>query len=135
MNEQSSPATWAYPSLLVGGILIIIGGLAGPLMMGGFGMMGYGMMGNYASYMTTNWFAGMAWWMGIIGLVTGGIVLYAAYRVRNDPSDRTLVGPLAIVGGALSLLAMGGWILGAVLAILGGALALGTPTNPNSART
>ena len=102
MNDSPSTTSWTYASLLAGGILIMVGGLAGPFMMGGFGgMMGYGMMGNYASYASTNWFAGFAWWM-------------------------------AIIGGALSLLAMGGWILGAVLAILGGALALGAP---NGART
>jgi len=133
MNDSPSTTSWTYASLLAGGILIMVGGLAGPFMMGGFGgMMGYGMMGNYASYASTNWFAGFAWWMAIIGIVTGGIVLFAAYRFRQDPNDRTLVGTLAIIGGALSLLAMGGWILGAVLAILGGALALGAP---NGART
>jgi len=131
---DTNTTQWAYASLLAGGILIVIGGVGVALMMGFTGMMGYGMMGNYASYMTTNWFAGMAWWMGLIGLATGGIVLFAAYRLRQDPTDRATAGTLGIIGGALSLLAMGGWVVGASLAILGGALALGGPPNATTRR-
>lgn len=115
----------AYASLLAGGLLILVGGVGAALMMDAWsGMMNDGMMGGYASYMTTNWFAGMAWWMGLIGLATGAIVLYAAYRTRQPNADRTTTGTLAIVAGTLSLLAMGGWVLGAVLAVVGGALAI-----------
>lgn len=129
LDDPSSTSNWAYASLLAGGILIVVGGFVGAWMMGPFaGMMGYGMMGDHAPYMGWSWSAGAAWWMGVLGFVTGGIVLYAAYRLRHDASDRTTAGTLGIVGGALSLLAMGGWIVGAALAILGGALALGGPS-------
>lgn len=128
IETSDSTTTWAYASLLAGGILIVVGALAGALMMGTVGgMLGFGMMGNYGSFMTNNGFVGAAWWVGLIGLVTGAIVLYAAFRLRQEPNDRTTVGTLAIVGGVLSLLALGGWVLGAALAILGGALALGGP--------
>ncbi|MFA5861998.1 MAG: hypothetical protein WDA16_09930 [Candidatus Thermoplasmatota archaeon] len=45
--------------------------------------------------------------------------------MTQDPNDRATAGTLAIVGGVLSLLAMGGWLIGAALAIIGGAIALG----------
>lgn len=123
MNDDPTTDRWTSASLLAGGVLILVGGLAGGMMMGAWGGMG-AMMGGYASYMTTTWLGGMAWWMGVIGVLTGGLVLYAAYRSRVTPHDRALVGTLGIVGGALSFLAMGGWVLGGVLAIVGGALAL-----------
>lgn len=111
----------SFASLLAGGVLILVGGLGMGTMMNywGSGMMG-GMMG-YAPSAT--WLAGMAWWMIGVSLVTGILVLLAAYNIRNG-RDSTLWGTLAIVAGALSLLAMGGWILGAAASILGGALAL-----------
>lgn len=133
MTDNTTTNQLAFASLLAGGLLIIVGGLAGGMMMGALsGMMNYGMMGGYASYMTTSWFAGMAWWMTIIGLVMGGLVLYAAYRLRMTPHEKTLVGTIAIVAGLLSFLAMGGWILGGVLALLGGALALASNSAPAS---
>lgn len=119
---------WAYACMLAGGVIIVVGGLASALMMAAFrGTMGYGMMGDYAAYATSGWLAGGAWWMGAVGVATGGVVLYAAYRLRRDASQGSTAGTLAIVGGALSLLAMGGWMLGALLSIVGGALSLGRP--------
>ena len=118
-------STWAYACLLTGGLLIVAVGLMAALSMAAFGgMMGFGMMGGYAPWVSPSWFAGMAWWMGAIGLATGGLVLFAAYLLRRDEESASMAGTLAIVGGALSLLAMGGWILGAFLSVLGGVLAL-----------
>lgn len=125
--------SWAYASLLTGGLLILVGGLAGGLMMGIFGgMMGSGMMGGAPGWMSSTWATAMAWWMGAVGVVTGSLVLYAAARVRAHPAD-SVAGTLAIVGGALSLLAMGGWVVGAILAIVGGALSLSAQAEANAA--
>lgn len=106
--------------------MIVVGGLAGSLMMGAFGgMMGPGVMHGYPLAPGEDWIAPMAWWMTFVSLTTGGIVLYAAYRIRQNPAEVGSSGTLAIVGGVLSLLAMGGWLVGAALAIFGGALAIG----------
>lgn len=126
---------YSYASLLAGGLIVLVVSLADALMMGFWGgSMPSGMMG-WMNDSATGWFATMAWWMGGIGVVTGGIVLYAAYRVRSD-ADPTTAGTLGIVGGALSLLAMGGWIVGAALSILGGALAIASKSgaSPSVAR-
>lgn len=122
--EQS--AQWSFVSLLVGGILILVGGLGMTMMMGGFGfwMPMSSMMGAYGY--TPAW-GSWSWWMLGISLVSGALVLVAASRVRLDAASRRQGGVLGIVGGALSLLAMGGWLIGAVAAIVGGALALASP--------
>ena len=120
MDETTRRNDWSYACLLAGGLLILVGGIAGSVMMATFG----GMMGGYGP-MTPGWIAA-GWWMALVAALAGGLVLYAAYRLRRTPQDAGLAGTLGIVGGALSLLAMGGWIVGAVLSIVGGALALGS---------
>lgn len=125
--SSEGPGNWAYASMLAGGVLIVVGGLAGALMMATWGaMMPFGMMGGYglSTAMAGTWIAGMAWWMGVVGVLAGGMVLYGAYRLRRHPADTVTAGMLAIVGGAASTLAMGGWLVGAILAIVGGALAI-----------
>lgn len=124
MSTNSELRTWSFLSLLVGGILILVGGLMGSLMMGATGWMGMAPMnGVMDAYMDDAWLANMGWWMGGVSLVSGGVVLFAASRIYRERSV-SLWSVLAIVAGALSLFAMGGFVLGAVAAIAGGALAL-----------
>lgn len=122
---MTTDTRWAYACLVAGGVLIIVGGLGSAMMIGTWsGMMGVGMMGAYGNYMTQTWFSGMAWWMGVIGLVAGSAVLLAAYLLARHRADAKTVATLAIAGGAVSLLAMGGWLIGAVLALVGGFVTL-----------
>lgn len=113
MTSSSGLATWAVVSATVGGVLIILGGLMGLLMapmmsmmMGSSGMMSMGI--------------GMAVW----GLVTGGATLFAAYRLHHDSRDARPWGIALLVAGVLSFPAMGGFMLGAVLTIAAGVLAI-----------
>lgn len=113
--------TWSFSTLLIGGILILVSGLMGTLMMGAWGTSGMGAMMD--AYMGANWSTATTGWMAGLGLATGGLVLASAYNVYHAHRAPTW-GVIAIVAGALSLLAMGGFVLGAVAAIAGGALAL-----------
>lgn len=126
MDNDTTLRTWSFVSLLVGSLLILVGSLAGALMMGVWGgwMPMAGMMGEYMSnYVGTGWATNMAWWMGAWGLLTGGLVLAAAVHVRAARETQTWA-IIAIVAGVLSLFAMGGYVVGAIAAIVGGALAL-----------
>ena len=128
MSEDTSVNTWSFVSLLVGSILILFGSIAGALMMGVWGAWGMmpmaGMMGEYMSnYVGDGWTSTMAWWMAAWGIVTGGLVLAAALHVRSGREAQTWA-VIAIVAGVLSLFAMGGYVVGAIAAIVGGALAL-----------
>lgn len=124
MASNTEVRTWSFLSLLVGGILIVVGGLMGALTMGAFGWMGMMPTGGMMdTYMDDVWLTNMAWWIGGVGLLSGGVILVAASRIYRD-RDVALWSIVAIAAGALSLFAMGGFVLGAVLAIAGGALAL-----------
>lgn len=111
---------WAFIASLVGGVLILAGGalmaliiLMGVMMGGAMGMMlGQGM------------FLMMAVGMGLWGLLTGGLVIAGALALRKRPANPTPWGITILAAGSLSLLTMGGFLIGAVAAIVGGVLAL-----------
>ena len=130
MADRTELRTWSFLALVVGGVLILLGALMGTLMMGAWGGMRMGSMSSMMNaYIPTGW-AVMTWWMTSIGLVTGGLVLLSAYRVYRE-REVGLWSVVAIVAGALSLFAMGGWIVGAASAIAGGALALADQSQKN----
>lgn len=127
MASQSDLLQWSFLSLLVGGALIVAGGVMGAGMavwmgmgdgrwMGGMMGPGYGVDGMFFSIMM----AAMAAW----ALLTGALVLVAAWRLRVEPARAGFWGVVALVAGALSLLGMGGWMIGSVAALVGGGLAL-----------
>lgn len=119
-------ADWAFTAGVVGGALIVVGALVGPammvLMMGG-GSFPQPMMRGMGGA-TGDWIPSAALAMGAWGLIMGGLVLVAALRVRARPDEALPWGVIMIVAGSLSLLAMGGFLVGAVAAVAGGALAV-----------
>lgn len=138
MAETNDLRTWSFVALLVGGTLILVGALMSLFMMGFWGawpwMSMSGMMGGYPTNYGGGGWTAMAWWMGAWGAITGSLVLIAAARMRAD-RDTLTWGIIAIVAGALSLLAMGGFIVGAIAAIVGGALALAQSRPAEAARS
>lgn len=62
--------------------------------------------------------------IGVWGLVTGGAVLLAALRVKERPQHAAMPGILMIAAGVLSFFALGGFMLGGLLAIVAGVLAV-----------
>lgn len=125
MSETSKP-TAAFVLSLVAGVLILLGGLFGMVawMMwggaaywgGGWGMMGPMMMG---------------WWMpmwlsafSVLGLVSGIVIVASALMLQNRPSEAKTWGTLILVFSVVSLFGMGGLLIGALLGIVGGILAL-----------
>ena len=69
--------------------------------------------------------------VGLFGLVTGTVVLASAVLLLAVPNQRTTWGVLILVFSALSLLGLGGFLVGAILGIVGGILAL--RWNPSTA--
>ena len=83
-------------------------------MMGGF----HGMMGSFG--LPYGYMAGFA----IVGLICGVIVMIGAFMLSTRPAGRMSWGTLVIIFSAVSLISMGGWFIGALLGIAGGALAI-----------
>ena len=96
-----------------------------------FGTPYYGMMGGY--YGAANGYYGMmqgfgygGWFYGAaaVGLIAGIVVLVGAVMIYARPRTTSTWGLLVLVFSILSFLGMGGFFIGAILGIVGGALAM-----------
>lgn len=131
MSSQGSPVT-AFALSLIGGILMLVGGGLSSMwfmsgapssggMMGGFG----GMMGGYGGMMggfgvPFGFMSGLS----LLGLVSGVLVIIGALMLNTRPAEHTTWGTIILIFSIISLLGMGGFFIGAILGIVGGALAL-----------
>ena len=131
--------TFAFIVSLVGGLIVFIASLinfvwflSGAANFGGFGNFMRGAMGGYHSFMgsygTSNSFlAGIS----VIGLVCGVIVLIGAIMLKVDSHQSTIWAIVIIAFSLVSFVGMGGYFIGAILSIVGGAFVLATrQTNP-----
>lgn len=122
----------AFILSLIGGILMLLGGgvFSTWFMFGGLGM--GGMMAGFGDMM--GGFQGMMGSFGIpfgfmsgfflIGLVSGVLVMIGALMLNTRPTEHTAWGIIILVFSAISILGMGGFLVGAILGIVGGALAI-----------
>ena len=62
--------------------------------------------------------------VGLFGLVSGIIVLASAVLLRTTPSQRKTWGVLMLVFSILSFVGFGGFVVGAVLGVVGGIMTL-----------
>jgi len=122
MSAEERPYA-AFVLSLVGGVLILLGGLVSFVWSGWFywggwwmGMMGPGMMGGWVPWF---WIAFSA-----VGIVSGAVIPIAAYMLYNNPAQARLWGTVVLVFSITSLLSMGGFLVGALLGLVGGILAL-----------
>lgn len=100
---------------LAAGVLILLGGISVWLLHSFYPQMGT-MMGGF----------GFAYAQGsaIFGVVSGAVILFGAVMMYYKPAEGRIWGILVLTMSAISLLGMGGFWIGAILGIIGGALAL-----------
>jgi len=125
--------TSAYPKVasilaLVGGIIITLGGVLF-IFVSAFVLPNL----NYSNISTPQGLtsaslpalvSGVVGVMGAAGLVTGAIVLVSAIMLLARVGQRRTWGILVLVFSILSFIGLGGFIVGAILGIAGGILAL-----------
>ncbi|MEM0203168.1 MAG: DUF6114 domain-containing protein [Archaeoglobaceae archaeon] len=116
-NGEERPTT-AVALSLIGGVLILIGSTMG-FGMPMYGWMGCGMMGNAWGFVAP---MGGLW---LIGMVSGILVIIGAVMLNARPAEHNVWGTIILVFSVISFLGMGGFMVGAILGIIGGALALG----------
>lgn len=120
MSSQSMNTT-AFILSLIGGVIIILGsvfslfwssygwpyygGMMGPWMMWGYG---YGFLSVFS----------------IVALISGVIVLIGAIVLSARPVEHVAWGTIVLIFSLISFLGMGGFFIGAILGIAGGALAI-----------
>ncbi len=113
---------------LIGGALMLLSGVLMSMMFiyggGFFGMMG-GMMGGFQGMMGS--FGIPFGFMGglfLIGFISGILVIIGAIMLSVRPTEHTAWGIVILVFSVISFFGTGGFFIGAILGIIGGALAL-----------
>lgn len=126
MTEVRKPSI-SFMLSLIGGLFILVGSiislvwiLLGNATFGFWGMMGgwHGWMGGFGfsyAYMAT---------FAVVGLVCGAIVIIGALMLNARPAEHMTWGTLILIFSAVSFVGMGGWFIGALLGLIGGAFAL-----------
>ncbi len=125
MSTNSMHMT-AFVLSLIGGIVITIGSLV-EVLLSAFGSpygtyygMGPGMMSRYGFGYGSAWM----WGLGLVGLVFGVIVVIGALMLNARPHENVTWGVIVLVFSIASFVGMGGYFIGAILGIAGGAVAL-----------
>jgi hypothetical protein len=134
MSSQEKPVT-AFALALTGGILMLISGLMPSMwfMLGGWSIGGImddmmsgfgGMMGGYRSMMGSFGVPfGFMSGLSFVGLVSGILVVIGAIVLNARPSEHTAWEMIILIFSIISLFGMGGFLIGAILGIIGGAFA------------
>lgn len=128
MEMHERPVT-SFILSLIGGLIILIDGILGSIyylsdstFYGGFwgGMMGgwHGMMGGLG--LSYGYIAGFS----LVGLVCGIIVVIGSVMLNIQPADHTSWGIVILAFSIVSFVSMGGFFIGAILGIIGGAFAI-----------
>lgn len=82
------------------------------------------MMGNWGWMMSSPNVVTMLPPMTVIGMISGVVVLISAIMMSLKPHEGCKWGLLVLIFSSLSLLGMGGFLVGSALGIAGGALAM-----------
>jgi hypothetical protein len=127
---ESNQPTTAYVLSLIGGLITFVTGIVGAVWFGaggpgwgGFGGWMGGMMGGSHGFMSGGEF-GFFGVLSILGLFSGVIMIVTAVMLWMHPSDHFIWGTIFLIFAFVSFADMGGYLVGAILCIVGGALAI-----------
>jgi hypothetical protein len=131
MSEKQG-LTLAFLISTVGGLIVLVFSLINLVWFGsnvpswgGLGDYMRSMMGGYHNFMGTySTSTGFFTAVSIASFVCGVIVLMSSLVLRIHPQEHVLWGVTIVVFSAISFVGMGGYFVGGVFGIIGGALAL-----------
>ena len=99
------------------------------IMMGSMGGTMSGMMSNMYAGMSMGMMMGFAPALTVVGIASGVMVILGSVMVYTHPSESQLWGAIILAFSVVSIIGgMGGFLVGLVLGVVGGVLALTWPT-------
>ncbi len=102
---------------LAAGVIILFGGIASWVWHTVF-------FSHMGWMMSAPWFTPMLLGTSLVGTVSGAMVILGAIMMSQRPHESHKWGVIVLVFSLLSLFGMGGFLIGTVLGIIGGVLAL-----------
>jgi CDP-diglyceride synthetase len=129
-TESNQRPVTSYVLSVIGGVIILLTGLVGLVWFGaggpnwgGFGGWMSGMMSGYHGFMGGGEY-GFFSVISILGLFSGVAMIIGAVMLWVRPQDHLVWGILILVFAVVSFADMGGYFIGAILGIIGGAFAI-----------
>ena len=116
MSSSEKP-TAAYALSLIAGVLILLNGAV-------IGFVPGLIAAIPGASAVPGFVGGILWTVSIVILVFGVIVLLSAVMLYQNPMRKTTWGVLILLFSILSIVGGGGFLVGTILGIIGGALAL-----------
>ena len=129
-TETNSRPVTAFILSLIGGLIILLGGILASISYlagnsaGWFGGMWGGMMGWHGSTLSFGLPYSYMAAFSLIGVVSGVVLTIGAVMLNSHPADHTAWGAIILVFSVISFVSMGGFFIGAILGLAGGAFAL-----------
>jgi glucan phosphoethanolaminetransferase (alkaline phosphatase superfamily) len=134
---SNQATTFAFIVSLIGGLIIAVISIinvlwfsSGAGSFGGYGTYMHSMMDSYHNFMgsyatSTSFFTGLS----LIAVICGVIIIMAAILLQVQPHQHNIWAAVIIVASIVSFVGMGGYFIGAVLGIVGGAFQLAIKPN------
>ena len=125
MSLEERPTTAIVLSLIGGSLLILSGAMMFTMLV--YGWMGFGMMGGYMGMGMMGSIGipfGFMSGLSLVGVVSGILVIIGAVMLSLRPVEHEAWGIVILTFSVISFLGMGGFLIGAILGIIGGAFAL-----------
>ncbi len=115
MSQSGSYPVAAFVLTLIGGILILLDGIYDAA------------VAAFVGSLVGAFFPGLGLLiivLGIVALLFGIIILFGAVQMRSHPQSARTWGAVVLVLGLISIVGGGGFVLGLILALVGGILAI-----------
>ncbi len=129
MQNYRKPTT-SFILSLIGGAIVFITGIVGLAWFGqngpnwgGFGGWRSGMMSGYHNFVGAGQYSFFSI-ISLLGVFSGAAIIAGAIMLRIRPQDHLIWGILILVFALVSFVDMGGYFVGALLGIIGGAFAI-----------
>lgn len=116
---------WAFYAGLASGVLILLCAFSVALLMTLMALLGGPDLDwVWAGDPDGDWSPAAPFLFATWGLLSGGAVLLGALRLKEQPESSAMPGIVMLAGGLLSFFVLGGFLVGGLLAIVAGVLAI-----------